>query len=101
MEFFDLYTKERIKTGKTLERGKPVPAGFYRLVVYVCIFNSRGEMLIQQRQPFKRGWSDLWDVSMGGNAVAGDTSQTAAMREVQEELGLTLDLTDPFTGSRK
>ena len=94
MELYDLYTKDRVRTGQTGVRGEPVPPGFYRLVVHVCIFNSRGEMLIQQRQPFKRGWSNLWDVSVGGNAVAGDTSPAAAMREVREELGLTLDLTE-------
>ena len=49
-------------------------------------------MLIQQRQPFKDGWSNLWDVTVGGSAVAGDDSRTAAMREVREEIGLTVDL---------
>ncbi len=94
MELYDVYTRDRVKTGETRVRGEAVPAGFCRLIVHICIFNRAGEMLIQQRQPFKRGWSNLWDVSVGGNAVAGDTSQSAAMREVREELGLTLDLTD-------
>ena len=92
MELFDLYTEEREKTGKTMARGEPVPKGFYRLVVHVCIFDSRGRMLIQQRQPFKKGWSNLWDLSVGGCAVAGDTSRSAAERETREELGLDLDL---------
>ena len=94
MEIFDLYTADRVKTGKTMVRGEPVPEGFYRLVVHVCIFDSRGRMLIQQRQPFKKGWSNLWDVSVGGCAVAGDTSRTAAARETREELGLELDFSD-------
>ena len=49
-------------------------------------------MLIQQRQPFKQGWSNLWDVTVGGSAVAGDTSIQAAEREVFEELGLEISL---------
>ena len=92
MELFDLYTAEREKTGKTMVRGDPVPAGFYRLVIHVCVFDPQGRMLIQQRQPFKRGWSNLWDVSVGGCAVAGDSSRAAAERETREELGLELDL---------
>ena len=92
MELFDLYTAEREKTGKTMARGEPVPEGFYRLVVHVCIFDPQGRMLIQQRQPFKRGWSNLWDLSVGGAAVSGDTSRTAAERETREELGLDVDL---------
>ena len=94
MEIFDLYTADRVKTGKTMVRGEPVPEGFYRLVVHVCIFDSRGRMLIQQRQPFKKGWSNLWDISVGGCAVAGDSSRTAAERETFEELGLAIDLSD-------
>ncbi len=92
MELFDLYTAEREKTGKTMVRGEPTPAGFYRIVIHVCIFDSEGRMLIQQRQPFKQGWSNLWDITVGGSAVAGDTSWSAAESETSEELGLSLDL---------
>ncbi len=94
MELFDLYTADREKTGRTMVRGEPTPEGFYRLVVHVCIFNAEGQMLIQQRQPFKRGWSNLWDITVGGCAKAGDSSRTAAERETREELGLAIDLTD-------
>ena len=94
MELFDLYTADRMKTGRTMVRGEPTPEGYYRLVVHVCIFNQKGEMLIQQRQPFKRGWSNLWDITVGGSAVSGDSSQSAAERETREELGLSIDLTD-------
>ena len=94
MELFDLYTADREKTGKTMVRGEPTPEGYYRLVVHVCIFDAEGRMLIQQRQPFKRGWSNLWDISVGGCAMAGDSSRTAAERETREELGLAVDLSD-------
>ena len=71
MELFDLYTADREKTGQTMVRGDAVPEGFYRLVVHVCIFHPDGRMLIQQRQPFKKGWSNFWDVTVGGSAVSG------------------------------
>lgn len=91
-EFWDLYTKDREKTGKIHQRGLPVPEGSYHLAVHVCIFNSNNQLLIQQRQPFKKGWPNMWDISVGGSAVAGDNSIRAAEREVFEELGLKLDL---------
>ena len=94
MEMLDLYTADRERTGKTMARGGPTPDGLYRLVVHVCIFDEEGRMLIQQRQPFKKGWSNMWDVTVGGCAVAGDSSRTAAERETREELGLSIDLTD-------
>ncbi len=92
MEIWDLYDRDRIPTGETHQRGKPIPQGRYHMVVHVVIFNSAGQMLIQQRQPFKAGWPNLWDVTVGGSAVAGDTSRTAAEREVLEEIGLDIDL---------
>lgn len=90
MEIWDLYTKDRIKTGKTMIRGAAHPHGYYRIVVHICIFNNEGKMLIQQRQPFKKGWSGLWDITAGGSAISGDTSQSAAERELREELGIDM-----------
>ena len=92
MEKWDLYDRDRRPTGEVHERGKPLPAGRYHMVVHVVIFNSKGEMLIQQRQPFKEGWPNLWDITVGGSAVAGDNSRTAAERETLEEIGLDIDL---------
>lgn len=92
MELWDLYTRDRIPTGETHQRGNPLPPDRYHMVVHVVIFNSKGKMLIQQRQPFKSGWPNLWDVTVGGSAIAGDTSRSAAEREVMEEIGLSLDL---------
>lgn len=94
MEILDIYDKDRNKTGKTMERGSPFTEGSYHMIVHVCIFNSSGEMLIQQRQPFKAGWPNMWDVTVGGSAISGDTSQSAAEREVWEEIGYRLDLTN-------
>ena len=90
MELWDLYTENREKTGKTMVRGDKIPEGYYRMVVHVVIFNDRGEMLIQKRQPFKSGWSGRWDITVGGSAVAGDDSKSAARREVLEEIGLDI-----------
>ena len=91
-ELWDLLDKDRIPTGKTILRGKDMADGDYHMVVHVCIFNTNGEMLIQKRQPFKEGWSGLWDLSVGGSAVSGDDSQKAAERETFEELGLNINL---------
>ena len=92
MELWDIYDKDRILTGETMLRGDKFREDTYHLVVHVCIFNSQGEMLIQQRQPFKSGWSNMWDITVGGSAISGDTSKAAAEREVFEEIGYKLNL---------
>ncbi|MGD9910247.1 MAG: NUDIX domain-containing protein [Candidatus Izemoplasmatales bacterium] len=93
-EKWELYDKDRQRTGVVINRGEEVPKGYFHTVVHICIFNQQGQMLIQQRQPFKESWSNLWDVTVGGSAVMGDTSRQAAEREVFEELGLKIDLSN-------
>ena len=92
IELWDVYDIHRNKKNKTMIRGSEFAAGDYHMVVHVCIFNEKGEMLIQQRQPFKEGWPNMWDVTVGGSSLAGETSQEAAEREVREEIGLSIDL---------
>ena len=92
MELWDLYDKNRIRTGKTMYRGDSVPEGYYRMVIHIALFNSEGKMLIQRRNPDKYGWSGMWDVTVGGSAIAGETSSEAAERELAEELGVKYDL---------
>lgn len=92
MELWDVYNRDKTKTGKTMVRGEKIKKGSYRLVVHACIFYSKGEMLIQQRQPFKSGWPNMWDITIGGSAISGETSQTAIEREIFEEIGLKIDL---------
>ena len=74
-----------------MNRGEHIP-GAYHLVVHVCLFSAAGKMLIQQRQPFKEGFPNLWDLTVGGSALAGETSRQAAVRETAEEIGYRLDL---------
>lgn len=94
MEIWDIYDKNRIKKPHKVKRGRPLKKGDYHLVVHVCIFNSQDKMLIQKRQPFKKGWSNMWDITVGGSAVTGDESHQAAQRELYEEIGFTYDFTD-------
>lgn len=94
MELWDLYTYDRQKTEHTMRRGDAQPEGYFRLVVHVYIFNREGEMLIQKRQPFKKGWPNRWDITVGGCALSGEDSRAAIGRELQEELGLQFSFTD-------
>ena len=75
MELWELYTRDRIPTGEIHQRGTPLPPERYHMVVHVVIFNRQGQMLIQQRQPFKEGWPNLWDLtirpSLGARPSAG------------------------------
>ena len=92
MEAMDLYDENRLPLGRTAERHAAVGPGEYRVMVHVCLFNSRGQLLIQRRSPEKAAWPGVWDVSAAGGVDAGETSRQAAEREFREELGAPLDL---------
>ena len=49
MEILDIYDSNRMPTGRTFVRGTK-PEGGYYLVAQVIVFNTKGQMLIQQRQ---------------------------------------------------
>lgn len=50
MEFWDVYDINRNKTNRKALRGENLKSDDFHLVVHACIFNSNGDMLIQQRQ---------------------------------------------------
>ena len=93
MELVDLYDENRVPLGRVGERHAPKEPGEYRMVVHVCVFDSRGRLLIQQRAPQKTVYPNQWDVSVGGGVDAGETSRQGAEREFREELGYPQDLT--------
>lgn len=88
MELVDLYDENRLPLGRTAQRFSRREKGVWRLIVHLCIFDSRGRLLIQQRSEEKRVWPGKWDVSAAGGVAAGETTRIAAVRELEEELGL-------------
>lgn len=92
MELWNVLDQYRHLTERIHERGQEMQAGDYHLVVHVWIINDQGQFLIQKRQPWKKGWSGMWDCAAAGSAILGDSSEQAAVREVKEELGIELDL---------
>ena len=90
MELWDILDENGNLTGRTIVRGQPLKEGEYRLVVHIWIRNSKGEYLIQKRSAQVNAWPNIWGVA-GGSAIKGESSLTAALREVKEELGLSFE----------
>ncbi|MFQ9892932.1 MAG: NUDIX domain-containing protein [Emergencia sp.] len=86
MELWDIYDKNRVKTGKTMVRGNPFLDGAYHLIVQICIFNAQGKMLIQQRSPQKKSGANLWTITAGGSAITGETSASAAQSCLKSDI---------------
>ena len=91
-EKWDVYTVDRVKTGKTVTSGLDLNDGEFRIVIGACIFNSKNQMLVQKRQTDKRTWPNYWDISVSGSVISGETSSQGVKREIKEELGLSFDI---------
>ena len=87
MEQWDLLDENGNLTGKTMIRGRSMRAGQYHLVVHIWVVDHAGRILLQRRAPTRRLMPGVW-AATGGSAVAGENSETAARRELEEELSI-------------
>lgn len=88
-EIWDLYDRYGKKTGETLLRGMPIPEDRYHFSVSAWILNSKGQYLLSQRHPDKQ-YPLRWECT-GGCVLTGEDSLQGAIREVKEELGISLE----------
>ena len=84
MELWDIYNENGELTGRTLERGGVQAPGDYHLAVTVTVVNSRGEVLCTLRGMEKSVYPGVWE-NPGGGVLSGETSLSAAVRELLEE----------------
>lgn len=56
---------------------------------HIFVFNSRGELLVHRRSAIKDECPLKFTSSASGHVSAGESYDVAAVRELQEELGLT------------
>ena len=59
----------------------------------VFLFDPDGRLLIQQRHANKMLWGGYWANSCCSHPRAGETTDAAAHRRIEEELGVTAELT--------
>ena len=58
--------------------------------VHIFVVNKRGEYYLQKRSAAKRIQPGKWDTSVGGHLAVGEDYEAAALREIEEELGIKL-----------
>ncbi len=58
--------------------------------IHIFVFNKRGELFLQKRSHLKDAHPSVWDSSAAGHLDSGEGYDAAAIRELEEELGLTI-----------
>ena len=88
-EIFDVVNEHDEVIGQNTRR-EVHRLGLKHRAVHVLVFNARGEVFLQKRSMKKDLAAGKWDSSASGHLDTGEAYDACAVREVREEIGLTL-----------
>lgn len=91
-EIFDV-VNERDEVVDRKPRKEVHARGLLHRAVHVLVFNKRGEVFLQKRSMTKDTSPGLWDSSASGHVDSGEDYDVCAVRELREEIGLTVTKT--------
>ncbi|MFS4492107.1 NUDIX hydrolase [Maribacter sp. 2308TA10-17] len=89
-ELIEILDSDGKFTGKTELKSYTHRMGLFHATVHIWLYTSDGRVLLQQRGKEKDTHPLLWDVSVAGHIGAGETIELSALREVEEEIGLSI-----------
>lgn len=94
LELFDILNEDGSKTGIVKERGVAHREGALHGTVHIWIVRknekSGYDVLLQKRSANKDSHPGCYDISSAGHISAGDEIMESALRELWEELGLSV-----------
>ncbi len=88
-EFFDLVNGRDEVIGRATRR-EVHARGLWHRAIHVLVFDAAGRVFLQKRSLRKDSSPGLWDSSCSGHVDSGEDYDTAAQRELGEEIGLHL-----------
>lgn len=88
-EIFDIVNERDEVTGQA-PRKEVHARGLWHRAVHVLVFNSRKEVFLQKRSMLKDTAKGKWDSSSSGHVDTGEDYDACAVRELREEIGLSV-----------
>ncbi|MEU3851313.1 NUDIX domain-containing protein [Streptomyces sp. NPDC029554] len=92
-EILDIVDEHDRVVGRSA-RGAAYARGLRHRCVFVLAKDAEGRIFVHRRTPTKLVFPSLYDMFVGGVVGAGEAYDTAALREAEEELGVS-GLPDP------
>ncbi len=93
MEYLDIVDENGIPTGKIIDRETAHREGIPHRTAHVWLLrrkNDTVQILLQKRCAEKSSYPGCYDISSAGHIPAGVDYIPSALRELQEELGVTV-----------
>lgn len=91
MEIWDVTDRDGRVLGRC-ERGSELPAGRYHGIVDIWVQNAAGKLLVTQRAKEKT-YGLFWE-NTAGSLLSGEDFPEAAVRELAEETGLSVAISE-------
>jgi len=89
-ELIDILNTDGTPSNRTAMKSEAHAEGLFHATVHIWFYTKKGEILFQKRAQNKDTHPGLWDVSVAGHIGAGEPILNSAIREIQEEIGLTV-----------
>ena len=89
-EYIELLDENGMPTGASCLKSVAHKYGYFHATVHIWFYTKNSEILIQKRQASKDTFPNLWDVSVAGHIPFGETPEQGAIREISEEIGLSI-----------
>ena len=93
MELLDVVDENGVPTGTVVSREKAHAEGIRHRTAHVWLVRFRqgkAEVLLQKRCQDKDSWPGCYDISSAGHIPAGADYIASALRELKEELGVSV-----------
>jgi len=96
MEYVVLVDEQDRETG-TMEKQQAHAEGKLHRAISVFIFNTKNELLLQQRSAGKYHSANLWTNTCCSHPRPGEETDDAAVRRLYEEMGIRCELEEAFS----
>ncbi len=93
-ELIDILDNAGRPTGEIQLKSEAHRLGLYHASVHIWFYTKEREILFQKRADDKDTFPGLWDVSVAGHIGAGEIPENAALREIKEEIGVSVTKKD-------
>lgn len=90
MEYIDIVNSKGERLGLQKTKAEVHRDGDWHKTVHIWCINGKEEVLMQRRAADKVNFPNFWDISVAGHVDNGEHPIESALREVKEEIGISV-----------
>ena len=93
-ELIEIFDENNYPLNQQMMKIKAHQNGLWHRAVHIWVYNSNGDILLQLRSKIKDLYPKMWEISATGHVSVGEEPIISALREIKEEIGLSINEND-------